>query len=154
MVPDSGSTDHMSGNREWIESLRPCSRDVQISDGSIIKAEAIGKVRNKIANEVNSTIVYEVDEEESCETGGSLEEVINEEEVITEIHEAEIEENQDIKEKKRRKQGWCILSAVSLDENLTYDEATSEPVREYWKPAMGEEIKALSDNDVQAINNN
>ncbi|KAF2890107.1 hypothetical protein ILUMI_16066, partial [Ignelater luminosus] len=47
---DSGTTEHMLGNREWIESLRPCSRDVKISDGSIIKAEAIGKVRIKAYN--------------------------------------------------------------------------------------------------------
>ncbi|KAF2879658.1 hypothetical protein ILUMI_26520 [Ignelater luminosus] len=42
---DSGSTEHKSGSREWIESLRPCSRDVKISDGSIIKAEAVGHVK-------------------------------------------------------------------------------------------------------------
>ncbi|KAF2894744.1 hypothetical protein ILUMI_11429 [Ignelater luminosus] len=47
---DSGSTERMSGNREWIESLRSCSRDVKISDGSIIKAEAAGEVRVKAFN--------------------------------------------------------------------------------------------------------
>ncbi|KAF2892446.1 hypothetical protein ILUMI_13731 [Ignelater luminosus] len=40
----------MSGNREWIESLRPCSRDFKINNGSIIKAEAIGEVRVKAFN--------------------------------------------------------------------------------------------------------
>ncbi|KAF2904073.1 hypothetical protein ILUMI_02107 [Ignelater luminosus] len=40
---------------------------------------------------------------------------------------------------------YSMLSAVPLDENLTYDKATTGPDREYWKLAMEEAMKALSD---------
>ncbi|KAF2901712.1 hypothetical protein ILUMI_04473 [Ignelater luminosus] len=125
-----GSTEHMPGNREWIESLRPCSRDVKISDGSIIKAEAIGEVRAKCLMVLNGWTLLR--------------------------GKAEIKENQDRERKEENRAGdedesvasydlrdrcllnkpkyledYSMLSAVYLNENLTYDVATSGPDREY-----------------------
>ncbi|KAF2888200.1 hypothetical protein ILUMI_17973 [Ignelater luminosus] len=205
---DSDSPERMSGNREWIESLLPCSRDVKISDGSMIKAEAIGvqctivekelkmsfnksgcrvfdtngnccaaavkrsklfemqfKIKSsyflagrqkqfglkewhqRLANQncrlvrsvlkrfdinfkdntdecctsclegkqhLNSTIVHVMSEEESCKTEGSLEDVINEEEVIIEIDDAKIEENQAREEKEEKNRAGGEDGSVAL----------------------------------------
>ncbi|KAF2904163.1 hypothetical protein ILUMI_02012 [Ignelater luminosus] len=270
---DNGSTEHMSSNREWIESSRPCSRDVKISDGSIIKAEAIGEVRvaslkinpfsintivekelemsfnkfgcrvldanrNCCATAVKRDKLFEMQfkiERNSFHAGGQkqfrlkewhqrlahqnfrqVRSVLkrfgidfkdNEDECCTSCLEgkqhrfpfyssttkynnvgemvgtdlcgpmevASIEGIAKKKKKKNRADGedesvasydlrercllnkpmyledYSMLSAVSFDENLTYSEATSGPDREYWKLAIEEEIKPLSDNETWTV---